>query len=50
MNKKERFLESSYPEYKKNSLSLKDLQGIRENIKYLYKRMTKFNLIKLPAN
>lgn len=49
MNKKERFLEGSYPEYKRTLVTERP-RGIRENIKYLYKRMTKFNLIKLPTN
>jgi hypothetical protein len=49
INKKEKFLEGSYPEYQRTLVTERP-QGIRENMKYLYKRITKFNIIKLPPN
>lgn len=45
---KEKFLEKTFSEYKTGYLSGKPL-GMRDVIKFLYKRITRFNLIKLPA-
>ena len=45
---KENFLGKSFPEYKIAFNSGRQ-NGIRETIKYLYKRITRFNLIKIPA-
>lgn len=46
---KEKFLEESYPGYKMTYSKVNPL-GVRENIKHLYKRITKFNLIQMPAD
>jgi len=46
---KEKFLEESYPEYKM-TCSKMNPHGIRENIKHLYKKTTKFNLMQMPAD
>jgi hypothetical protein len=46
---KEKFLEQSYPEYKMTFSKVNPL-GIRGKIKHLYKRITKFNLIQIPAD
>jgi hypothetical protein len=45
---KEKFLEISSPEYKTSIISVRP-QGIRDIAKFLYKRLTKFNLIKFHA-
>jgi len=46
---KERFIAKAYPRYKTIYADGKP-EGIRDTIKYLYKRIAKFNLLKLPAN
>ncbi len=43
---REKFLEKRYPEYKMTLFTGKP-HGIKEFLKYFYKRTTKFNLIKL---
>ena len=45
---KEKYLKESFPEYR-TTFSPSGHQGIRETLKYFFKRITRFNLIKVPA-
>jgi hypothetical protein len=45
---KEKFLAESFPSYKMTYSQVNPV-GIKENVKHLYKSITKFNLLKLPA-
>jgi hypothetical protein len=49
INEKEKFLEDSFPEYKRVYVSNIPI-GVKEILKHFYKRITGFNLIKLPAD